>query len=122
MQLHDTFIPDPVWGGLEAAADGECRYIIVRMFFDHRLVVVKDGSPIALHDWCFKDMAHAIAAAVAWDPETQDEPFLWHKRAGEPRFAPQRDHNLDYNRPRCVHGSYLHEQACEIDPFCEEFR
>lgn len=122
MKLHEEFIPDPLWEGIEAAADGECRYIVVRMIYNHRLTVVRDGWPIALHGWCFKTAPHALAALGAWEPDTQDEPLFWHKRAGEPRLAPHRHHDLDYNRPRCVHGSYLHDRACDIDPFCKEMR
>ena len=47
---------------------------------------------------------------AAWDPDTQDEPTGWHKRPTTPaRQAPRRDEQPDYNRPRCVHGCYLHD-------------
>jgi hypothetical protein len=121
MQLHDEAIPRPNWGGMEYAADGEWHYVVERMLYNFRLHAVRDGSLGPAHGWCYKTLPHAVAALGAWDPDTQDEPLFWHKRAGLPRRAPERDHDPDYNRPRCVHGSYLHERACDIDPFCKEF-
>lgn len=42
--------------------------------------------------------------------DTQDEPAGWHKRPTWPvRQAPRRDEEPDHNRPRCVHGCYLHD-------------
>lgn len=120
MQLHDRFIPHPVWGGQEAAADEEFLYIVVPMFFNDRLIVVRSGSPEAMYGWCFKKGPYALAAVAMWDPDTQDEPILWHKRVGDTRQAPRRDHDPDYNRPRCVHGSYLHDRICDVDPLCSK--
>jgi len=118
MQLHDECTPDAFWRGHEVAADSEFRYLVVPMIYNHRLIMVRPGSPEAAHGWCFKTSTHAIAAIAMWEPDTQDEPLLWHKRAGDLRRAPHRDQEPDYNRPRCTHGTYLHEQQCDIDPFC----
>jgi hypothetical protein len=121
MQLHDQPLAySEEWEAAVLAQDGTHRYLIVRMGFNQRLIGL-DRWDQPVYGWCFRPGPYAMAALVAWDPATQDEPILWHKRAGNPRRAPHRDHNLDYNRPRCVHGSYLHERACEIDPFCAEF-
>lgn len=120
MQLHDTPIPNTMWGSKELASDGTYRYLIVPMGFNQRLIGV-DQRDMPIYGWCFKSYKHALAALVVWDQNTQDEPLFWHKRAGEPRRAPHRDHNSDYNGPRCVHGSYLHDRACDIDPLCREF-
>lgn len=119
MQLHDTPVHNTAWKAAELAADGKHRYLIVRMGFNHRLIGI-DQRDMPTYGWCFKMYQHAYAALLIWDPTTQDEPLLWHKRAGEPRRAPRRDHNPDYNLPRCVHGSYLHDRVCDIDPLCTE--
>lgn len=69
--------------------------------------------------WCFRSAEVVIAAVAAWNPQTQDEPAGWHKRPtyNKVRRAPLRDQETDYNRPRCVHGTYTHVQTC-IDPDC----
>lgn len=120
MQLHEQSIPRPEWGGMEFAADGEWYFVIERMLYNFRLHVIREGSLGPMHGWCFKTLPHAVAALAMWEPETQDEPTLWHKRAGEPRYAPRRGEEPEYNMPRCVHGSYLHEPPCDVDPFCRE--
>lgn len=120
MHLHEEPYPfNAMWGSVELATDGAHRYLIVPMGLNQRLIGI-DSYEMPVYGWCFKSGHHAMAALVAWDPYTQDEPILWHKRAGELRQAPCRDLNLDYNRPRCVHGSYLHERVCDINPLCRE--
>lgn len=119
MRLLDVPVYNPAWKATELAADTACRYLIVPMGWNRRLIGV-DQRNFPQYGWCFKTRQHALAALVAWDPDTQDEPLFWHKRAEGLRRAPRRDHNPDYNLPRCVHGSYLHDRVCDIDPFCEE--
>jgi hypothetical protein len=120
MQLHEQpHALNAAWKAAELATDGTHRYLIVRMGLNHRLIGI-DERNMPTYGWCFKTYHHAYAALLLWEPDTQDEPLFWHKRAGEPRRAPGRDHNPDYNRPRCVHGSYLHDRVCDIDPFCSE--
>lgn len=122
MQLHDEpFTYNAEWQSAELATDGTHRYLIVPMGWNQRIIGI-DRYSQPVFGWCFKSGHHAMAALVAWDPDTQDEPILWHKRAGEPRQAPYRDHNLEHNRPRCVHGSYLHDRVCDIDPLCREMQ
>lgn len=119
MQLHDSPIFNQAWQAAELAADDTHRYLIVPMGRNYRLIGV-DTYEMPTYGWCFRTYVHTLAALSAWDADTQDEPLFWHKRAGEPRRAPQRDHNPTYNLPRCVHGSYLHDRVCDIDPFCSE--
>lgn len=119
MRLHDNPIFTPEWEAAELAADGTYRYLIVPMGRNYRLVGI-DRYAMPNYDWCFKSYQLALAALIAWNPDTQDEPLFWHKRAGALRQAPHRDHDPDYNSPRCVHGSYLHDRVCDIDPLCNE--
>jgi hypothetical protein len=120
MQLHETFIPHPDWGGQEAAADGDMLYLVCPMFYNARLIVVPRSSPEALYGWCFKSAPYALAALAMWEPDIQDEPLFWHKRAGEARLAPHREKEIQFNLPRCRHGSYLHDGVCDVDPLCSE--
>lgn len=125
MKLIDTPGTDPLWQGLIIAREADCRWIAVRMLANHRLVCVYDDdtSGCASYGWCYRGMAALVASAAVFEPETQDEPTGWHKRAGaDIRRAPRRETDPDHNRPRCVHGSYLHTAACTITQFCEEFR
>lgn len=128
--LHTEAVPDRFWthpdhhpsSGLVIGQSSDCRWIITQMTFNWRLI----GVPVEYaesnpeYGWCFASPAALMLAANAWDPETQDEPLGWHKRAGIPRRAPRRDELKEYNQPRCVHGSYLHE-TCAVDPYhCRE--
>jgi hypothetical protein len=80
------------------------------MFYNHRLICVPDDSlGGAAYGWCYADATTLHLSATLFDPDTQDEPLGWHKRAGaDIRRAPHRDKDPDHNRPRCAHGSYLH--------------
>jgi hypothetical protein len=50
----------------------------------------------------------------------QDEPQWWHKRPTyhKVRKAPLREQDRVYNRPRCVHGSYM-DEPCSVNAYCE---
>jgi hypothetical protein len=122
MRLHELVVQRPDWGGIEVAADEQFTYVICRMLYTHRLHVIRKGPGItvATYAWCFKKLPLAVAAVGVWDPETQNEPLWWHKRAGETRYAPRQHEQAEYNLPRCIHGSYLHQPSCDIDPFCHE--
>lgn len=125
MKLIDTPETDPLWQGLVIARETDCRWIAVRMLSNHRLVCVYDDdlSGCGAYGWCYRNMAALVASAAVFEPETQDEPIGWHKRAGaDIRHAPRRDQDPEHNRDRCAHGSYLHTAACNITQFCEEFR
>ncbi|MFJ9114465.1 hypothetical protein ACIRJO_02835 [Streptomyces sp. NPDC102394] len=66
-------------------------------------------------------MAALTVSAAVFQPDTQDEPLGWHKRAGaDIRLAPHRDQDPEHNRPRCVHGSYLGADFCEHAAVCPE--
>jgi hypothetical protein len=122
MKLSETPEPDPLWQGLVVAHEAGCRWIAVRMLFNHRLVCVPDdGLGCAAYGWCYRSLAALITAAAVFEPDTQDEPLGWHKRAGaDIRRAPNRDQDPDHNRPRCVHGSYLGADFCEHADVCPE--
>jgi hypothetical protein len=124
MNLIDTRETDPLWRGLVIAREAGCRWIAVPMFFNHRLVCVYDDDPsgCAAYGWCYRGMAALIASAAVFEPDAQDEPVGWHKRAGaDVRRAPHRDQDPDHNRDRCVHGSYLHTRRCGNSQFCADF-
>lgn len=115
---------DPALSGRIIARTPGIRWIAMPMAFTNwRLVgavdVHMDSAPV--YGWCFKGELALMASAAVWDPEVQDEPLGWHKRAGEPRQAPRRSEDLVYNRLRCVHGSYLNDQRCTQVDFCPEF-
>lgn len=115
---HPEPIPDEHWQGEELAADDTHRYLWLWHGFNIRLIAVPSNDPESLgydHGWCYpRDPALVRAAVAAWDPDTQDEPEGWHKRPTRPaRRAPHRYQQPAYNRPRCEHGSYLHE-GCRI--------
>ena len=124
---------DPYWtderhhpaSGWILGRAGGCRWIMAQMGFGNwRLLGVpeecEESSPE--YGWCFHGPAAVVLAVNAWDPEIQDEPLGWHKRAGSPRRARMRHKDLTYNRPRCVHGSYFADGQCAVVKFCEEFR
>ncbi|MFJ5037999.1 hypothetical protein [Streptomyces parvulus] len=114
VQHHDTPILDEHWQGFELARDDTRRYVWIWHGFNLRLIAVHADDPTGYdHGWCYARDPEAVAAAVAaWDPDTQDEPAGWHKRATWPvRQAPRRSENPTYNRARCVHGCYL-DQGC----------
>lgn len=123
MNLIETPDTDPLWQGLVVAHESGCRWIAVRMLVNHRLVCVydDDSSGCAAYGWCYRSLAALVASAAVFEPDTQDEPLGWHKRAGDDvRRAPNRDQDPDHNRDRCVHGSYLDAGFCERAEVCPE--
>ncbi|WP_199570584.1 hypothetical protein [Streptomyces murinus] len=112
MKLHEPPILDPHWEGFELGADATHRYLWIWQGFNIRLIAVpygEDGFGAYDHGWCYPRDPELVAGHVAaWDPETQDEPDGWHKRATWPaRQAPRREEEPERNRPRCAHGCYL---------------
>ncbi|MFE9833958.1 hypothetical protein ACFYP4_02245 [Streptomyces sp. NPDC005551] len=109
-------------GHIRFAEDEEFYYECWPMGYNDRLVILEKASPYTYdYGWCFpKQGGFAVAAALAvWDPATQDEPVGWHKRVGIPsRRAPRRDEDPEYNRDRCVHGSYM-DEPCARNQFCK---
>lgn len=109
---HPVPIWDDHWQGYELAADDSRRYLWLWHGYNIRLIAVPLDDTLGYdHGWCYpRDPALVAAAVAAWDPDTQDEPTGWHKRPTMPvRRAPRHDEQPDYNRPRCVHGCYLHD-------------
>lgn len=95
---------DEHWQGYVLGEDATHRYLWIWMGFNIRLIAVPHGVTTGYdHAWCYPcDPEAVVQAAAEWDPETQDEPAGWHKRATWPaRRAPRRDPAY---RPRCVHG------------------
>ncbi|MFE3378781.1 hypothetical protein [Streptomyces anulatus] len=114
MKLHEPPVLDLHWEGYELAADTTHRFLWIPQGSNLRLIAVPIDAPESMgydHAWCYPRDPDVITSAVAvWDPDTQDEPTGWHKRPTHPvRRAPRRDQDLEYNRPRCHHGSLLAE-------------
>ncbi|MFF8406930.1 hypothetical protein ACF06P_35545 [Streptomyces sp. NPDC015684] len=123
MKLIERPEPDPLWQGPVVAHESRCRWIAIPMLFNHRLVCVPDGERYgaAEYGWCYRSLAALIASAAVFEPDTQDEPLGWHKRAGGGlRRAPNRCQDPEHNRPRCVHGSYIDAGLCEHTSVCPD--
>lgn len=123
MNLIENPEPDLLWQGLVIAHEAGCRWIAVRMLFNRRLVCVPDGDTYgdAAYGWCYRTLATLITSAGIFQPDTQDEPLGWHKRAGaDVRRAPNRDQAPAHNQPRCVHGTYLGANRCDHADVCPE--
>lgn len=113
---------DTGWRALEVGQDATHRWLLLDYMYNLRLVAVPPGEMTGPdYAWCYPhDMAAVLAALADYDPDTQDEPMGWHKRPGPAiRQAPRRAERPQYNRPRCRHGAYLHEQ-CRRDQFCPD--
>lgn len=101
---------DEQWQGYVLGQDATHRYLWLWMGYNIRVIAVAHDDISGYdHGWCYpRDPRTVEAAATAWDPDTQDEPAGWHKRATHPvRRAPRRAEQPDYNRPRCQHGCYI---------------
>jgi hypothetical protein len=132
VQLIESPKVDPCWGnthhpdsGRVIAEGGGCRWLAVKMSFTNWRLIgalsqIEESHPV--YGWCFNGQLALMAAVALWDPETEDEPLGWHKRAGSPRRARQRHLAPEHNRPRCIHGSYFANGRCAVTEFCEEFR
>lgn len=124
-------VRDPFWSnpshhpssGLTLGSGGGCRWIMVQMAFNWRLIGVLEHYEESNPDfgWCFSSPVALLLGAAAFEPEEQDEPLGWHKRAGEVRRAPERHRQPEYNRDRCIHGGYTDHARCPVDPFCREY-
>lgn len=114
---------DPNWFVPVLGHAAGCRWMVVPMLYNVRLIGVPEEQLLegcAAYGWCYRPGAAAELALRAWDPVTQDEPMGWHKRAGDVRWAPERDRDVVYNRARCVHGTYLDADACGVADVCPE--
>lgn len=130
--LARPYVPEP-WAsgshsGRVVAESVDGLWLSVPMAFTNfRLVGVPRALPGVEQDWCpwwgwcFPGELALLAAVRVWEPSVEDEPLGWHKRAGEGRTAPRRFEAPRYNRPRCVHGTYLDAPCCRQVRVCQEF-
>jgi hypothetical protein len=106
---------DEQWQGEILARHDGWKYVWLWYGWNIRLMVLWDGEPCAQtwgtpYAWCYErsDGPEPVREALrAWDPDTQDEPLGYKKRAAGARVAPSRDPRDPYNRPRCEHGAYM---------------
>lgn len=107
------------WEGELFAQDDTHAYAWLWYGWNIRLIAVplREGLDGGGYDfgWCYPRDPEKVKASVRdWDPDTQDEPVGWHKRATPiPRRAPRRDPENPMNAWRCMHGAYSAvEDAC----------
>lgn len=113
--------PERGWVVAETATH---RWMLRRMVVNVRLVcmpLLPVGSG-DLYGWCYHNETTALRACLLFDPDVHDEPVGWHKRSNGLRRAPRREEQPEYNRPRCQHGTYIHEGYCTADLYCSEAR
>lgn len=113
---------DEHWEAYEVTSDDTHHFLWMWHGYNIRVIgVPKDVEQAMGYDWawCYpRDPQLVVERLRAWDLSTQDEPVGWHKRpTARVRLAPQRDRDLEYNRPRCVHGCYIDEGCRTIN--CE---
>lgn len=127
MELIENPQVDPRWvdpnnpdSGRVVAHSSDARWAVVRMGFNWRLVGLEESGCYSF-GWCYQDRLAALVAVAVWEPEFQDEPLGWHKRAGGVRRAPHREGNPMHNRPRCAHGTYLDAPHCGRVQVCPDF-
>lgn len=95
-QLAPGFGVDPdamsadEYGAVTIKQVGDDYVLVVPMIYNDR-VVISDAPQYGYdHAWCFDKGAPAIVAALVWDPDTQDEPLGYKKKAtAGRRKAPQ---------------------------------
>lgn len=131
MELIENAEVDPFWvdpayphSGRPVAHGEGNRWLAVKMGFNWRLIGVPDGWPESNYDhgWCFRSELALLASVSVWEPGVQDEPLGWHKRATPVlRRAPRREEDPQYNRERCVHGTYVDTAFCEHAQVCTSF-
>lgn len=80
---------------------------LVPMLFNWRVVMMRaDEECIGYwYAWCYARVSTAVLAVIGWEPEIEDEPAGWHKRACSERRAPKRYLRAPI-RVRCIHGAY----------------
>ena len=107
-------ILDPHWEAYEVTSDETHRFLWMWHGYNIRVIgVPKDEEQAVGYDWawCYpREPMFVVNMLDVWDLKTQDEPQGWHKRPTVfVRQAPQRHRDMHYNRPRCLHGSYIDE-------------
>lgn len=93
---------------------------LVPMLSNHRLVMTPVNSlDFWDYGWCYSGPALAVISLGAWNPQVDDEPAGWHKRAGYSiRRAPGRSPDA---KVRCWHGHWPELGQCEY-VYCEAWR
>lgn len=124
MILLDTFVWDDQWQGEEVAVHGDLRCLVLWYGYNIRLMVlparhvpVTAATYGSMYAWCYdrKGGHEAVHEALrAWDPDTQDEPTGWKKRAAGARLAPSRDPHDPANTPRCEHNGDMITGDCRL--------
>lgn len=127
MELIENSEVDPRWedslhpdSGRIVARSSDTRWAAVHMGFNWRLVGLEKNGCYSF-GWCYRNRRAILAAVAVWDPDVQDEPLGWRKRAGGMRRAPRREEDPQYNRARCVHGTYVDATFCERVRVCASF-
>lgn len=127
MDLIENSEVDPRWedslhpdSGRIVARSSDTRWAAVHMGFNWRLMDLREDGCYSF-GWCYRNRLAILAAVAVWDPDVQDEPLGWHKRAGEIRRAPHREEAPQYNRDRCVHGTYADAMFCARARVCASF-
>ncbi len=73
---------------------------IMPMIYNCRIVTTRKDRDEYDRGWCYagRDPLPAVLAALAWDPDTEDEPQGWIKQALPPtgRRRPDGDASLEY--------------------------
>lgn len=116
--------PVPIEEGVRCAEDETYFYELWKMLFNWRLIVRPKKDPWSWdYGWCYDGQLEAAASLHVWNPEIQDEPIGWKKRATRDviRRAPRRNEDPEYNRVRCVHGDYPEDGQCSKDKYCGRY-
>ena len=93
-----TELPD---GGVRLK-ETETHFIdVIPMIYNWRIVTTPKNFPkVYDRGWCYagRDKTPAVLAALAWDPDTEEEPMGWIKQAAPPtgRRRPDGDPSREY--------------------------
>ena len=124
MKLLETPVWDDQWQGEEVAVHNGSRYLWLWYGYNIRLLVLPArDTPVtastygSMYAWCYERKGGpdgVLAALAAWDPDTQDEPPGWKKRAADVRTAPHRNPDDPVNVPRCDHNGDMLAGTCRL--------
>lgn len=80
MDIADMGWDDHI-GGFRVWTDGVRSVWVIPMIYNHRVAIGVEGDTGYEHGWCYPNATTAIAAALNFDPHTDDEPVGYIKRA-----------------------------------------
>lgn len=121
MELLATPVHDKRWEAYEVARQSGYRYLWCWYGYNIRLLAMRTSPGASASDygymwaWCYErdnGPEAVLEALAAWNPDTQDEPPGYKKRATSYRRAPHRDPDDPLNRDRCEHGGYMADDDC----------